>query len=373
LRRYPRDSIAWVDLARLYTILGQKVQAERALMRALALAPNDRFTLRSAARYFLHVGDRERALSLIRETPASRSDPWLIAPEIAISLIAGRSSVLASVANREMSRAGWTKKALAEVQSSFGTLLLSDGADSRARQLFRRSLSDPTENVVAQAQWAAAKTSGLVVPSELLAIPRAYEAQALRACLDRQWDESVERSWEWAEYEPMSTRPLMFGSYIASVVFEDGATVLEFAERGLEVEPEDLMLRNNRIVGLAYSGRLEEAWSALETIVTEQAADGVKPFLFATTGLLCFRSGEVEKGREFYEKSMELPISKRDPMLKALALAHIAREEIRAETSVAAAALQRSEEACKGARLPELDTMCANLRAEYEHRQKQRK
>ena len=44
---------AWVDMARLYTILGQLEKARRAIDNARAIAPEDRFVLRSSARFFV--------------------------------------------------------------------------------------------------------------------------------------------------------------------------------------------------------------------------------------------------------------------------------------------------------------------------------
>ncbi|HUF51612.1 MAG TPA: hypothetical protein VMN60_12295 [Longimicrobiales bacterium] len=52
LRLYPRDPIRMVDLAREYSILGQEEQAKAMLRQALILAPNDRFVVRSASRFF---------------------------------------------------------------------------------------------------------------------------------------------------------------------------------------------------------------------------------------------------------------------------------------------------------------------------------
>src|SRR5438270_1641558 len=49
---FPRDAYAWIDQARLYTILGQYDKARRAVLIALNLAPADRIIVRSAIRFF---------------------------------------------------------------------------------------------------------------------------------------------------------------------------------------------------------------------------------------------------------------------------------------------------------------------------------
>ena len=56
LRRQPRNTLAWVDIARCYANLGQNRKALAAMSNGLILAPNNRFVLRSAARMYVHMG-----------------------------------------------------------------------------------------------------------------------------------------------------------------------------------------------------------------------------------------------------------------------------------------------------------------------------
>ncbi len=52
LHSYPENAIAWIDLARAYTILGHIDAGRRAIKIALSLTSENRFVLRSAARFF---------------------------------------------------------------------------------------------------------------------------------------------------------------------------------------------------------------------------------------------------------------------------------------------------------------------------------
>lgn len=52
LREFPRNPLAYMDLAREYVALGQPLSAAKAVETALALAPNNRFVLRSTSRFF---------------------------------------------------------------------------------------------------------------------------------------------------------------------------------------------------------------------------------------------------------------------------------------------------------------------------------
>lgn len=351
---HPRDAYAWVDLARLYTILGQTERADRGIQIAIGLAPEDRFVLRSAARYLVHRDDPQAAQRLLNRARATRADPWLIAAEIAVSQVAKRRSQTASIGQRGLDHSLWAPRSSSELAGALGTLLLEDGATQKARQFFRRSLEDPTENAIAQAQWASQRTSGLIVPAPLLNQPTTYEARALRARLDGRWNVAVSSSWEWADFEPTSTRPLMMGSYVASVVYGDGSTVLDFSERGLDAEPHNPCLLNNKAVGLAYLGRVSEAVAILAKVVIDASPQFIQPALYATTGLLAFRAGNFATGRELYERAASHPYTKRDRDVRILALWHLALEEARARTDQAEAAAARAEHASRNTKLAEV-------------------
>mgnify|MGYP001363116108 CR=1 FL=1 len=90
--RYPLNSINYVDLARDYSILGQKIKAMASIKKALALSPHNRFVLRSAVRLLTHYEDIDYAHDLIRNNPLTLIDPWVTSAEIAVSTLRGRNS-----------------------------------------------------------------------------------------------------------------------------------------------------------------------------------------------------------------------------------------------------------------------------------------
>lgn len=75
LNANPRDAYAWVDMARLYTSLGQFEKARQAINTARGIAPEDRFVLRAATRFFVHAGDAEIAERMLNGARATRHDP----------------------------------------------------------------------------------------------------------------------------------------------------------------------------------------------------------------------------------------------------------------------------------------------------------
>ena len=357
LHENPRDAYAWIDLARLYTILGQNSKSHRAVQTALAIAPEDRFVLRASARYLVHVDEPEDAQRLLMRARATSSDPWLMAAEISVAQVAERSPRMAAQAQRALKQGTWTARSRSELAGSIGTLLLGEGAVPRARQFFRQSLVDPTENAVAQAQWAAAQSSGLIVPVQLLEAPHSHEARALRDQSLGNWDNVIAQCWEWAEYEPTSSRPMITGSYVAAIGSEDGETILDFTERGLASEPRNSILLNNKAVGLAYLGRLDEAAEVLLNVAIEASPFVSRPALYATTGLILFRSGNLQGGRKFYERAIAHPYAKQDRRVQALAVWHLALEETRSGNAEAAQTIERAERISKGLKLPEIQTL----------------
>lgn len=138
---HPRNAYAWVDLARLYTILGQTSSADRAIRIAISLAPEDRFVLRSAARYFVHMDDPQAPQRLLNGARATRGDPWLIAAEVSVSQVAKRRSLTASIGQRGLDHSQWAPRSSSELAGALGTLLLEDGATQ-----FRANIKSSLDN-----------------------------------------------------------------------------------------------------------------------------------------------------------------------------------------------------------------------------------
>ncbi len=359
LRRFPRDAFAWVDLARLYTVLGQLAPAERAITNALAISPNDRFVLRSGSRFFLHADDKEQALAHLQRSSATQNDPWLMAAEISFAQILNRRSRTATMARRRVSTGDWHPRSESELQGALATMLMKDGSGRSARKMFQQSLIDPTENAVAQAQWASGHTEGLVVPSASLSGLEASEARALKARGAESWSDVISECWSWAELEPTSVRSMIMGSFTAGVALQDASTVIEFAKRGLTAEPTNFSLLNNLIVGLIYQGNLDLAYQKILELKADTGAETVA--VFALQGLLKFRSGDHSAGRGLYDKAIQHPEALRNARIRSLALWHLAQEEAAAKTEFAAAAIISAEVASRPVKLPELNAIRERL------------
>jgi tetratricopeptide (TPR) repeat protein len=345
----PRDPLAWVELALSYVTVGKDKPALRAMAVALQLAPYDRHVLRSASRLFLHRRDAEQAHDLLRNNPATRTDPWLMAGEIALAALAERTPRFFKAGATMVADSGMRPRHLSELASAIGTVHLKDG-NRRARKLFNTSLVDPTGNSLAQAEWANPHLAGLVDPQILDRSKDSIEARVLQAYWQGDFHEVVSRCDAWGAEEPYSSRPTLFGSG-AAITIEDYPAALRFCDEGLKKNPNQVILRNNRAYSLVATGRYPEAFRQLASNLASSEDNAVATAM-ATYGFLQMRTGNCEHGAKLYRDAIAYFKRSNNVPLESLALAYFALEEARAERPEASQILADARIACK--RLPHL-------------------
>jgi len=328
----------WVDLAREYSALGQLRPAEKAVRIAMDLAPDNRFVVRSASRFFLHANDAERAHDVLLRAPSVRSDPWLAAAEIvAAEATETESRLLAN--GRDLVEAGNFKpRHISELASALGTLEHRAGKRKRVRRLFEAALKDPTENSVAQAVWVERHMPGFNVPDSALDAPRAFEAGAWEAVQSGEYPRAVSLSTDWLMDEPFAPRPARFGSWIASTALGDYDLAADLVETALVANPNDARLLAQLLYCKASAGKVDAAESLLprlEEAIKDDTSDRSPAewdvFLNADRGLIAFRKGQVGDGGRFYEKAIELARSHGLQEAAASASIHYARERVLAD------------------------------------------
>lgn len=343
VRTAPRDALAWVDLARQYTILGQSRPAEDALAIALNIAPQDRFVVRSAVRFLIHQHDAERAHHLLKRTPRTIHDPWLLASEIAAASVAERRSQFLRRARSMLDSQKIAPHHKTELAGALGTVELAEGDRRRARQLFERSLVSPNDNSLAQVSWASRQNIGpLTVPRDELRLPLTFEARAWEFLREAEWTSAIDASEEWLLDEPYSRRPARLGSFLASVILEQYERAESFANFGLDSNARDPTLLNNLAFSRASRGAVQEARQAYDRIRTGDLSPEEKVSYVATGGLLAYRSGRTAEGRELYAAAVASARGEHAAHLKAMALLYQAREELRVEPSQAVDVLGRA-------------------------------
>jgi len=317
----PENLLALLDLAQLQLAAGKAVAAERLLMTAMGLAPNGRIVLRTAARFYVHLGKFDRAHQLITRHPGTKKDPWLMASEIALADAAGVPSTMASQALRLIKEANSQPRHLAEVAGALANAEMYAGRFKEARQLLRKALLNPTDNIVAQAVMDGSRMGlDLDEPTVTTAVKQSSEAQLLQAWQRRDEAESEHHALRWHAEEPFSSRPIQFLTTLYSLQ-SDYAKALDWVRRGLIADPSDEGLTANLAFAKAAVGDVELAELAMKRIDDEK----LKPYLKATEGLIALKRGEFVKAEAAYREAEQAFIKASRPDLAALAIAYYAK------------------------------------------------
>lgn len=328
LRQDPRRALGWSELGRCYTALGLTKQAERALTVALSLSPGSRYLLRNAACFYIHTDRPDRAHSLLTRTDATPTDPWLVATELAAAHVAGAIPKYVKRGRLMVEDDNFSNFQLTELASELATLELSSGV-KRARRLFDKALLDPNDNSLAQAEWASHRASGITVSSEQLAELPATEARSLHALHEGRWDEAWKNATNWQNDQFFSSKAAMVASYSAAVGLMMWQESFDAAKIGLRIHPEDAGLLNNAAYALVEMGQYDRAAKYLDLIAEPHATDNPPITSMATKGLLAFRTGDIELGRQRYATAIRLARRLSDAPTEAMANVMLAREEVR--------------------------------------------
>ena len=357
LREEPRNPLMWVDLARHYAILGLGDKSAQAMSMGVRLAPNSRFIIRSATRLHVHLGDPEHALHLLRRAEATKHDPWLVAAEIAVTSIVGRSPRSIKDARDILARWSMAPSQTSELASALATLELAAGNNRKARKLFSEALIEPTDNSVAQAEWASRRLSDFRVETRHLEAPWSFEARTWDHFAAGQWSAALLECERWLSDEPFSSRPAMVGTFVSGVALEDYASSIRLARLGLMANSDDQTLLNNLASALASTGDVEEASKVYQSMDPRRCDDGTYIAWLATGGLISFRRGFPERGRQLYREAIDTAGAPEHGVRKAMAVTFLAREEAIASSPYALSAFEMALRECAGKDAPALLAM----------------
>lgn len=327
------DPILYFDLAYYYSLLAQNRSAEHAMRIGLALGDENPLLLRSAARFFLHArGDADESLHLLRRAGATNIDPMLMSAEISISEAFGRSSKLKSRARRLLQASTHHAFETSELAATIATLEMNSGASKKAKRAFDKALVCPTENTLAQAAWAERFLPSLSVEDIDCSKDFAFEAMARDHFWTEDFDQALDAGEKWVAFQPFSARPAAFSTFVAGVAVEDHERAISIAKRALLASPESFVLHNNVAFSSALLGNIELARESHEKAKYLAKTSEDTAVAAATGGLIAFRSGDADSGRNGYELAIGEFQRKGDVAKEACARIFHAREELRAHT-----------------------------------------
>lgn len=327
----PRDAIEWVELARAYTVAGVPVKAERCVLAALQLAPLNRYVLRSSARFFIHVGQHDRAHNLLERTPVTIGDAWLTASEIAIASSIGKTSKFIK-SGRKLIERGAPASEVTELASALGSLEAEGGRDRVARRLLRQAVSGANENSIAQISWLNRSYLGDGVDISRVVPPLLHESSAWNSFYASDFLSARDHALSWLADQPFASAPAILSSFILCEVLGDYAAAREITEASLRANPDDPSLVNNLVVCLLEQNEIDAARmqsSKIKDVPADKLEEAVNK---ATKGKLSFRTGNVVEGRSLYIQAIDAALESGNKVIAARAAVTLAMEELKAKT-----------------------------------------
>ena len=330
LKRWPRNAIIWTELALLYSRVGVLDKARKCVNVAVSLAPNNRYVLRCASRFFIHMDDPKQVCTLLRKCDRTKHDPWLLAAEISASQIAGKSSPMLKTGSKLLQSQQFGPRDITELAASLGTNELFDGSNKKARGLFELGAQSPNDNVKAQIQWLRMDHES-VLPRHDVGLNDEYdfEARALHCRKQGDWEDAIHSCGDWGTDEMFSERPFCLGSYIAIEALGDGVRGEEIAKKGLSANQHDYSLLNNLTVALALQGKVEKADDSLKN-ATKMSDNSVynEICLKSTKGLIEYRRQKPDIGRSLYQEAIILANKQNDVESARRAALYMTMEEL---------------------------------------------
>lgn len=314
LKQSTKNPLAWADLARLYASRGDNNKAEKAMLVAVDLAGWNRWITRCASRLFVHLGKPDKAIDLILRNPMIKRDPWLMAANVSISQMAEVKPNYWKEAKKLLD-ASVAPVHLGELSSAIATSELVAGQTKIAKKLLQKSLIEPTGNVLAQAQWAKrAKHVSNLDLSAINTVDDASEAKYWAAYSAGDLPLALKYAKEWLADEPYSSRPAIDGCFVCSLL-DDYISMEELLRIGLRANPDNQTLKINRAFCILASNEISifnrfkvNRELVVRDLITAQRSEDLQTVAHAeaTIGLAYYRSGDLQKGKEFYDNAEKI-------------------------------------------------------------------
>lgn len=308
LIKYPTDAILHIEIARYYLLLGQIEQAQSHVETALYIDRHNRYVVRSAARFYIHLKDNERALKIVRASSLTKSDPWLMASEIGISQIANKTSNNIKRGLSLIDSENFSAFDITELCSAIGTQELMSGAYSKSRKLLNTSLRNPNSNSLAQAKWISNEDKlELNFENVNLDSGNFWEAKCYNAFQTEDYLGSLDFAKQWIEQEPYSTRAILHAYSLSVTYLHDLKSGQEIMESALKTHLGNPTLINNYAYALALDSQVELAEEIITKVRKNNSSltDITDICITATRGMIAFRKGDAKNGSQLYFNAID--------------------------------------------------------------------
>lgn len=303
---YPYNPIVYVDMARAYTTIGLQEKAEKLMRMAIYLDPQNRFVARAAARFFIHVDDKERAAEVIRKTGYAKYDPWLMASDISIATVRGKRSGNIKRGQQIAFSDKYNPFSISELASALGTIEMEDGSRKKSRNFFNQSLIAPNDNSLAQAEWVIIASQLPITIHPDLKVKCNHESLVYKALENNDANSAIHNAVDWICDMPFSLKPVLIGYDISTTLVRDYKLSSKILEVGLKSHPNDPWMLNNRAYVNARANNIEEAEKDMVKLEHSNLAlpESMAICKEATQGLIAYRKKDRDTGRKLYEQAI---------------------------------------------------------------------
>lgn len=330
IHRYPFNPVWYSELALAYTKLGLNRKAVDSMSIAIHLAPNSRYISRSAARLFLHIGDMDRAHDVLIRNSAIASDPWIVASEIGVNALRGRSSRFMKSGILMVDSGDYSAFSVTELASAIGSIEFYHSR-KKCKSFINKALIMPNDNSLSQAEWLLSLDNSMKFTfSDYSMLKNKYEADARKAFLRNDYSLALEASISWIEEMPFAKTPIDFAANMAFTFKKEYDIAIKILEIGLKSNQNEPSFLNNLAYSYAMNGMVDIADKVLNSNVLKSPDinNDIKICVIATKGLSEFRKGNVESGRNFYKEAISLANYYSMQKLMHKAILNYIREEL---------------------------------------------
>lgn len=334
IHEYCYNPIVYCELARNYASLGMDEKAKIYMNYAVSLAPHSRYVSRCAARFYVHIKDYDRAKRVLLDNGYIKSDPWLLAAEIAVESVMDRSSRYLKTGRQLVLSGNVSSFSSSELCLAICNEDRNSGKRRDANKMYERGMVDPNDNSLAQAEFFA-KEKGIsnIDFNSFQRIVHKNEADTRRALSEEKHEEAFISSLKWMLDYRFEHRPIEFAFGISCDYLKKYDYAINIVKRFLITNPKDLTATNNLVYVLGLSDRIDEAEQVLENInkrhnISENSITSNGICLIATCGLIEYRKGNISEGRKMYNTAIMAANKQKNKNLSAKARLNMIREEV---------------------------------------------
>jgi len=303
---YPNNPIMWIDLSYYHLLEGNIEKAKKCINIALSLNNTNSFIIRSASRFYIHLEEPERALSIIRNSPSLFLDPVILSSEISTSKAFDIKTHNIKKAHSLINSKNFHPAKLSELNATLATNEFVNGKSRKGKQLLNEALTFPNENILAQVQFLNDRFDANFNINSVK-VPCSFEVDCWKYYQERNYKAVQKESEKWFYFQPFSARPAILNSYIKTMFYNDYDGAIKILNIALKLSPYEFSLLNNKAFSLAKLGNTKEAEEVIKSININNSLNIEDlAVIKATQGLIHYKNNNNNTGYALYQQAVNI-------------------------------------------------------------------